>query len=517
MHQGTSGLNMPKDPKSYWIDSTNIPSYPPLEQDMEVEVAVIGGGITGITTAHLLAKEGFQVALFESTRLMNGTTGHTTAKVTAQHELIYDELISHFGEDGAKLYYEANMEAAHFIEDYIQQHQIDCDYRKEDAYVFATKEVDRQKLEKEAKAYEKLGIEGGFVDDIPLHVQTVGAIVMKNQAQFHPLQYLVHLVRSMEEKGVQIFENTVAMGMEQGDPLIIRMRNNTKVKAKYVVSASHFPFHDGKGYFARLFPNRSYVLAVRPGVPFPGGMYITAGKPARSFRSVNINGEEMLMVIGDNHKTGQGIPEKDHYEALEQEAINTFQAKEILYKWSAQDLITPDKVPYIGRISQTQPNMFLATGFRKWGMAHGTLSGFIIRDLMMERENKYENLYTPSRFKADPSLKKIIKENVNVAGQLIGGKLELPDKEIKDIQNGEGAAVSIKGKRAGAYKTPEGKLYVVDTTCTHMGCEVNWNSGETTWDCPCHGSRFSYDGQVIEGPADEPLAMIDHENIDYTS
>ncbi|MBM7717457.1 glycine/D-amino acid oxidase-like deaminating enzyme/nitrite reductase/ring-hydroxylating ferredoxin subunit [Bacillus thermophilus] len=517
MNEGKKGLNIPKDPKSFWVDSTNIPSYPQLEHDMSVEVAVIGGGITGITTAHLLAEEGFQVALFESTRLMNGTTGHTTAKVTAQHELIYDELISHFGQSGAKLYFEANMEAAHFIENYIRKHQIDCDYKKEDAYVYATKESERQKLEKEAKAYEKLGIEGGIVDKIPLPVQTSGAIVMKNQAQFHPLKYLIHLVQNLEKKGVQIFEQTVAMRMEQDNPLVIRMKNNTKVQAKYVVSASHFPFHDGKGYFARLFPDRSYVLAVRPEVSFPGGMYITAGKPTRSFRSVTINGEEMLLVIGENHKTGQGIPEKDHYEALKQEAMNVFQAKEILYKWSAQDLITPDKVPYIGRVSQTQPNMFIATGFRKWGMAHGTLSGFIIRDLIMGKENRYEHLYTPSRFKADPSLKKIIKENINVAGQLVGGKLELPDKEIKDIQSGEGAAISIKGKRAGAYKTPDGKLYVVDTTCTHMGCEVNWNSAETTWDCPCHGSRFSYDGQVLEGPADQPLPQIDPQKSDHTS
>jgi glycine/D-amino acid oxidase-like deaminating enzyme/nitrite reductase/ring-hydroxylating ferredoxin subunit len=514
MNQEKSGM-MPRDPKSFWIDSTDMLLHPPLEQDMEVEVAVIGGGITGITTAWLLAEEGYDVALFESTRLMNGTTGHTTAKITAQHELIYDELISHFGVDGAKRYYEANAEAAKAIEQMIGQHQIDCDYKKEDAYVYATKEADLQKLEKEAKAYEKLGIPGGFVNDIPLPVQAVGAVVMKNQAQFHPLKYLMHLVHAMEKKGVRIFEHTVAMRMEQDDPPVVRMRNGAKVKAKYVVSASHFPFHDGKGYFARLFPNRSYVLAVRPRVPFPGGMYISASKPTRSFRSVQINGEEMVLVIGDNHKTGQGIPEKQHYEALEQEAMNVFQAKEILYKWSAQDLITPDKVPYIGRISQNQPNIFAATGFRKWGMAHGTLSGYMIRDLIMGRENRYEHLYAPSRFKADPGLKKIIKENVNVAGTLIGGKLELPDKEIKDIQNGEGAAISIKGKRAGAYKTPDGKLYVVDTTCTHMGCEVNWNSAETTWDCPCHGSRFSYDGQVIEGPADEPLKMIDHDQIDY--
>lgn len=512
-----SRTSLPEEPKSFWIDSAEIPSFPRLENDMDTEVAVIGGGITGITTAFLLAKEGLKVTLLESTRLLNGTTGHTTAKVTAQHGLIYDKLINHFGVDNTKLYYSANEDAANFVENYIKHHGLDCDYRKESAYVYSNSESDRQKLEKEVKAYEKLGIAGGFVNNIPLQIPAIGAVEMKKQAQFHPLKYLVHMVKEMLEHGVKVFEGETAVNMEYGAPAVVNMRNGIKVRANYVVSASHFPFHDGKGYFARLYPKRSYVLAVKPVQSYPGGIYISSDKPTRSYRSVKIHGEEMLLVSGDNHKTGQGNPEIEHYEALEKDAVKLFGAKEVLYRWSAQDLVTPDKVPYIGRISENHDNVFVATGFRKWGMAHGTLSGLLIRDLITGKDNPYAKIYAPSRFPLDPSLKTFMKENMNVAAQLISGKFDRPDKEIKDIGHDEGAVITIKGKRAGAYMDGEGKLFVVDTTCTHMGCEVNWNSGDRTWDCPCHGSRFAYDGKVVEGPADQPLKRIDPDEIDYSA
>ncbi|VEF48203.1 putative Rieske 2Fe-2S iron-sulfur protein [Bacillus freudenreichii] len=516
-NEHSNNVSLPNNPKSYWIESTEVPAFPPLENDIETEVAVVGGGISGITAAYLLAKEGLKVTLLESTRLLNGTTGHTTAKVTAQHGLIYDELINHFGSRDTKLYYSANKDAAEFIENYIQSNAIDCDFQKESAYIYSSAENDRQTLEKEAKAYEKLGIEGGFIDSMPLQIPSIGAVEMKNQSQFHPLKYLTHMIKDLNEMGVQIFEGTTAINMEHGDPAVIHLRNDIRIKAKYVISASHFPFHDGKGYFARLYPKRSYVIAVKPAQKFPGGMYLSADKPTRSFRSVKIDGEEMVLVIGDSHKTGQGVPEIEHYEALEKDAVKLFGAKEILYRWSAQDFVTPDKVPYIGRISESYRNVFIATGFRKWGMAHGTFSGMLIKDLITGKENPYERFYSPSRFPLDPSLKSFVKENMNVAAHLIGGKFDRPDKEMMNIKDDEGAVITIKGKRAGAYKDNKGQLFVVDTTCTHMGCEVNWNSGDKTWDCPCHGSRFSYDGEVIEGPADQPLKRIDPDKIDYST
>ncbi|MCM3109450.1 FAD-dependent oxidoreductase [Lederbergia lenta] len=507
---------LPKETESYWIKSTEMKSFPQLKNDIEVEVAIIGGGITGITTAYALIKEGFKVAIFEASSVLNGTTGHTTAKITAQHGLIYDELIQHFGKEKARLYYEANLNAAKYIENNIDLHGIECEYRKEDAYLYTTSSDYLADLEKEAEAYRKLGIDGEYTESIPLDLNVKAAVIMKNQAQFHPLQYVTRLLDYIKENGGEIYENSVATRMEDGNPAIVHFKNESKVTAKYVISSSHFPFHDGRGYFARMHPERSYVIAAKPEKTFPGGMYINAEQPTRSIRSVTINGEEFLLFSGDGHKTGQGKVEMKHYEALEKFAKENFDTKNILYRWSAQDLVTVDKVPYIGKISAGHENIFIATGFRKWGMTTSTVAALLITDLIIGKANPYEDLYTPSRFVVDPSIKEIIKENVNVAANLIGGKLERPDKELKDIKEGEGSVVTIKGARAGAYKTETGELFVVDTTCTHMGCEVNWNGGDKTWDCPCHGSRFSFEGEVMEGPAARPLKKIDPNSIDYT-
>ncbi|MBS4194374.1 FAD-dependent oxidoreductase [Bacillus sp. FJAT-49870] len=502
---------------SYWIDSTKLPSFQALENDINVDIAIVGGGITGITTAYLLIKEGFHVAVIEASTILNGTTGHTTAKITAQHSLIYDEFIQHFGEDNARLYYEANKEAAEQIAEIINLHGIDCDFKKEDAYVYTNSNDKVQSLKKEYDAYKRLGIDCEYLDNISLDGNIKGAVVMKNQAQFHPLHYLSHLVNYIKESGAEIYEQSVATHLDIGDKPIIHLRNGAKVTANHVISASHFPFHDNRGYFARLHPERSYVVAAKPEKTFPGGMYINAEKPKRSIRSVTIDGEDLLLFSGDGHKTGQGEPEKKHYEALEKFAKEEFGAKEILYRWSAQDLVTEDRIPFIGCNNEGDKRVLVATGFRKWGMTTSMVAAQLMRDILIGKKNRYEELYSPSRFKADPGIKTIVKENVNVAANLISGKLDSPDKELKDIKEGEGAVVSIKGGRAGAYKTKDGELFVVDTTCTHMGCEINWNSADQTWDCPCHGSRFSVEGEVIEGPAERPLKRIDPNSIDYTT
>lgn len=504
---------LPDTPESWWIKSVELNSYPTLEDDLEVEVAIIGGGITGIATAYLLANEGLETVIFDASNVLNGTTGHTTAKITAQHGLVYDEFIQHFGEENTKLYYQANDSAKNQIENMIEQYNIDCEYKIEDAVIYTNDDDYLNNLKAEAQAYKVLGINGELTKDLSLPVPHKGALVMKNQAHFHPLNYLKRLLEIFEEKGGRVFENSVATRIVERKPPTVEFRNGKKVKAKYVISASHFPFHDGQGYFTRLYPSRSYVIAGKPTKPFQNGMYINAEKPTRSIRPVTIQNEQMLLISGEDHKTGQGKPEEDHYSNLASFAAEHFGINEIVYRWSAQDLETPDKMPFIGRLSPGN-NIFIATGYRKWGMTTSHVAANLIKDLILKKDNPYQRLFAPDRFKADPSLKKFMKENLNVASHLIGGKLDTPDKELKDIQAGEGAAVSIKGKRAGAYKTPEGNLYVVDTTCTHMGCEVNWNSGDRTWDCPCHGSRFSYKGEVIEGPAEKPLKTINPDEID---
>lgn len=513
--QKQSKKRVPQFPQSYWRDSIDLPQFNPLSEDLQVDVAIVGGGITGLTSAYLLINEGLKVAVIEADELLNGTTGHTTAKITAQHGLIYDELIRNVGRSKARLYYEANAEALQFIEKMVEQHHIDCDFMRQDAYIYATTREGAYKLEKEAKAYEKIGINGELVKQIPFPIDIYNALMMKHQAQFHPLKYLAHLVQMITEKGGLIFEQTTAVNVEGDEQPTVLTREGFRLTAHTVLACSHFPFYEGRGlYSTRMYADRSYVLATKTKEKYPGGMYISADQPNRSLRSVTINGEEMVLLIGESHKTGQGKDTQKHYKALQQFGEQIFEIEDIPYKWSAQDLVSLDKIPYIGEITSDEPNILIATGYRKWGMTNGTAAALLLRDLVMNKENAYKKLFTPSRFYANPSLKNFLIQNANVVGHLIKGKLDVPNKKPEDLAPDEGAVITIKGHRKGAYKDPDGKLYIVDTTCTHIGCEVEWNSGDRTWDCPCHGSRFSYTGEVVEGPAEKPLQQHDHRMID---
>jgi Rieske Fe-S protein len=257
-----------------------------------------------------------------------------------------------------------------------------------------------------------------------------------------------------------------------------------------------------------MYADRSYILACKTDDDYPGGMYISADNPTRSIRSVELDGEKGVLIAGESHKTGQGGNTQEHYSALEKFAEQHFTVKEVVNRWSAQDLITLDKVPYIGRLTQGEQNVLVATGFKKWGMTSGVLAAKLLRDYVLERENEYHEVFSPSRFYADPSLKEFIKTNADVAGHLFKGKLQTPAKTYEHLSNDEGGVIQFKGQRAGGYKDDEGNVHIVDTTCTHLGCETEWNEGDRTWDCPCHGSRFSTTGDVIEGPAEKPLKRL---------
>ncbi|MUK90701.1 FAD-dependent oxidoreductase [Ornithinibacillus sp. L9] len=500
---------MPQFPEPFWRESVQLPEYPKLEETIQTDVGIVGGGITGITAAYLLAKENIKVTLLDAGVLLNGTTGHTTAKITAQHGLIYDEFIQHFGLEKASQYYKATTEAKEFIESTINNYKIDCDYSKEDAYVFTNSDQYLSQLETESKAYDQLEIDGEIRDDIPLDLKVKSALVMKNQAQFHPLKYLKTLVKEAEKNGVQIFENTTAVDVEYYKHPAIITRDGHRVKCKYVIAASHFPFYDRQSfYFARMYQDRSYVLGIKTKQTFPGGMYINAEDPTRSIRATKMNGEDLWLIGGEHHKTGQGKTTIEHYNALKDFAEAKFDVTEIPFRWSAQDLTTLDKLPYIGPATEHEESVFVATGFRKWGMTNGTIAAKIISDKIVKGENEYEELYSPQRFQADPALRKFTSINADVAKHMVKGKLEFTHNSIKGLSPDDATVTRINGKRTGVYKDKEEKLYALDTTCTHMGCEVEWNSGDRTWDCPCHGSRFSYTGEVVEGPAKRPLPKI---------
>jgi glycine/D-amino acid oxidase-like deaminating enzyme/nitrite reductase/ring-hydroxylating ferredoxin subunit len=504
----TEALNY--SPEPYWRASSELPSFSKLADDIHTDVVIIGGGISGITTAYLLAKEGLKVTLLEADQILNGTTGHTTAKITAQHDLIYDELINHFGKEKAKLYYEANTNALQFIKQTIEEQKVSCDFSEEDAYLYAITEKYAQKIMSEFQAYARLNIEGEFLESIPLDIQVTAALSMKKQAQFHPLKYLAELTKTVIKAGSSIYEYTVAVDVENGTRPKVVTRDGYKITCDFVVSCSHFPFFDGMGlYFTRMYAERSYVLGVKTKKPFPDGMYLSVDEPVRSLRYTPFNGEQLVLIGGESHKTGQGIDTIKHYEALESFGDAVLGIEKCMYRWSAQDLITLDKIPYIGQLTSRHPNIFVATGYKKWGMTNGTAAALLIKDLIMKKQNPYKDLYTPSRFAADPSIKHFLTQNGDVAKHLLEGKLEFPLRTPEELAIGEGAVVRVDGKRAGAYKDESGKLHIVDTTCTHLGCEVEWNDGDKTWDCPCHGSRFAVDGNVVEGPAQKPLQQLE--------
>lgn len=504
-------------PQPYWIASTTSTDYPALNEDINVDIVIIGGGITGISCAYLLKKEGLNIAILEADRIAQGTTGHTTAKITSQHEIIYSKIKSQMGAELAKQYADANESAIHEIKRVAEENNIDCDYISQSAFVYTQQEEYIKKISDEVKAASELGIKASYVEDIPFSIPIKAAVRFDNQAQFHPRKYLLPLAKNIYDNGVQIFEQSRVVDIEedsngQGRKYIIITAHGHKVTAGKVVIASHYPFYNKHGmYFTRIYPERSYVIAIKASEKYPGGMYINAEEPARSLRYQDSDNGQLILVGGDHHKTGQGEDTATHYEALIDFANDIFTVEDIPFRWSTQDCMTLDGLPYVGHYTSNTPDFYIATGFAKWGMTNSMASAMILRDLIVKGESPWQDVYNPSRKTIIASAKNFIVENANVAGQLIDGKLSAISEDM-DVKPGEGKVVKIDGKRAGVYMDEQGSLHLVNTTCTHMGCELNWNSAERSWDCPCHGSRFSYGGDIIEGPAVKPLRFSNDVN-----
>lgn len=503
---------LPQLPESLWRETSSLPTFPKLSKDIKVDVAIVGAGITGISTAYVLTKAGLKVAVLDAATILDGATGYTTAKITSQHGMMYSKLIHHFGEEAAKLYYESNEEALQFIRDTVKEHGIDCHLEEEDAYLYADSDDQAEQLQQEWRAYEQLGLPGEWVETVPVPLDIKGAIRLKDQAQFHPLLYLRALTDYIITHGGSLFENTMMEDYaEQADDGLIQLKTQSGhiISCNHAISASHFPFFDGGSlYFTRLHAERSYVVALEAKTRFEGGMYINCGDPKRSLRSAKMNGKQVILAGGESHRTGDNQCTLRHYEELEKFGGALYDLTGIPYRWSTQDLITIDEVPYIGVLNSRHPNVYVATGYGKWGMTTGTLAAHLIRDLILGKDNRYAELFTPSRFKMNPSIKNLAVQNATVAKELVSGKIGTVYMKPDDLRADEGCVVKHCGKRAGAYRDKEGKLYLVDTTCTHLGCEVQWNDAERSWDCPCHGSRFDYKGHVLEGPATKDLKTL---------
>jgi glycine/D-amino acid oxidase-like deaminating enzyme/nitrite reductase/ring-hydroxylating ferredoxin subunit len=490
-----------KPPESYWISSTPQSEYPALNEDISVDIAIIGGGIAGITCAYLLSIEGFKTAILEADCILMGTTGHTTAKVTSQHELIYYKIQTQLGKELAKQYADANDAAIRFIEKTAREKQIDCDFVHQAAFVYTQQENNIDKIRNEVKTASDLGIKASYTEDIPLHFPIKAAVRFDGQAQFHPRKFLLALAKEVTHKGNTIYEQSRVIDIEKNGKYILKTGQERKVKADKVIIASHYPFLNKPGmYFTRIYVERSYVIAIKAAEAYPGGMYINAEDPVHSLRSQMTEEGELILLGGGRHKTGQGEDTSAHYEALIDFAHKHYRVEDIPYRWSTQDCMTLDGIPFTGQFQPDTPGLYIATGFGKWGMTNATASAMILRDLITHGVSPWKDVYNPSRKDILGSAGNFIVQNFNVAEKLVEGKISPVPRDL-DLQKGEGKVIKIDGHRAGAYKDEAGNLHIVDTTCTHMGCELNWNSAEKSWDCPCHASRFSIDGEVIEGPA----------------
>lgn len=499
-------------PKSYWIDSVEFTKYPSLEENIKVDIAIIGGGLAGIQIAYQLSHANLNIAVFEANLIGHGTTGYTTGKITSQHNIIYSKIKDLFGMELAQQYANANESAIREIKKIIDENNIDCDYTQESAFVFAQKEENLEKIQEEIDTASSLGISASYVKDIPFDIPNVGAVKFDNQAHFHPLKYLTSLARIINEKGIQIFEKTRIVDIEENNTYILTTSQGKTINAEKVIIASHYPFYNKHGmYYSRIYTSRSYIIGIKAQEKYPGGMYINVEDPPRSLRCVNTGIGELILVVGENHKTGQGEDMNKHYNALINFAEDVFTIEDIPYRWSTQDCMTLDGVPYIGYYTSNTPNLFVATGFQKWGMTNSTVASLIIRDLILNGESPWQDVFNPSRKTTLESTKKFITVNTDVAKHLIRGKIKPIEKEI-DLSNEEAQIIEIDGNKVGAYKDENGKLHFVNTTCTHMGCELNWNNAEKSWDCPCHGSRFSYKGEILNGPAVKPLNFSEDVN-----
>ena len=429
--------------RSLWKATASLPEFPELVGDVRTDVLIIGGGIAGILTAYLLHEKGVRYVLVEKGRICSGTTGNTTAKITFQHGLIYDKILKSDGTEAARKYLAANRAA---FDKYAELcGKTDCDYEIKDNYVYSTD--DRRKLEKEVEALEKIGYIADLCENVPLPVKTVGAVKFPDQAQFNPLKFL-----SSVAEGLNIYENT----------FVREMRGNTavtdkgKIRADTVIAATHFPFINKHGsYFLKLYQHRSYVIALENAQDV-NGMYVDECDTGLSFR----NYEGLLLLGGGGHRTGK---KGGNWAELRAFAAKKYPNSREKHFWATQDCMSLDGIPYIGRYSAKTHGFYVASGFNKWGMTGSMTAAMLLSDMILGKRNGFASVFDPSRSIVKPQL----------------------------FINGAEAVCNLL--------TPSKKR------CPHLGCALKWNEAERSWDCPCHGSRFTEHGRVLDNPANGDL------------
>lgn len=496
------------DTISYWNMTGEKIHYPRLTQSISADVAVIGGGITGVTCAYCLASKGIKPVLVEAGVLCDGTTGNTTGKITVQHGIVYYKIKEKYGPEAAEDYFISQCGALNFVKEAVARENIDCQLAESTAYAYGVNENEWDTLEKEYETAKKIGIDAELVQNSAFPPGNKGLLAYKGQYVFHPVRYVEGLARASANKGAAIYCDSKVTKLKSGDIVTLSLEDGLTIQAKHVVMATQYPLYDGPNlFFARLYPKRTYGIAVRAKRDWPEGSYINVGDPSRSIRTHVENNEKILIVVGESHDTGRGYGDMAlHYDNLVQFAAQIAGVKEVIAKWSAQDYDTPDEIPYIGRISDDS-NIYVAAGFRKWGLSNGTLAGMMIADLIATGNCRFESLYSRTRADITSSIGKAFAGAANPVIELIKSKLE-GSQDIKGLKPGEGRVIRYKGEKAGIFMEEDGSVTIIDITCTHMGTELNFNSAEKTWDCPAHGGRFSTDGKLLEGPPKDSLKIL---------
>lgn len=498
---------------SPWIDKdkdTKQGKYPPLTTDIEVDVAIVGAGITGITSALHLIKADKKVAIVDALEIGGYTTSLSTGNLYIPVQPYYHTIAKKFNLEAARSVANARKKAIDFIEKQVKSLSIHCQFSRRPWYLYTNDKNKISLFEREVAILQKIGLKIKSIDSLPLGLKQKRAIVLEQQARLNPRKYVKGLATWLEKKGCLLYEKTPVIALHEYKKSIVLKTSSAKINAKQVILATHTPIgiHSVQTFTA---PYRSYAVAVHlKNKTYPEGHFWDLSSPHHVLctHAITKDHPELLVISGKHHKTGQAKNAQAHFNSLETFLNQHFEVDEVCYKWSAQHYHAADNLPYIGLASLFNKNIYMATGFFADGLLYGTLAGLVLADLIIHKKNAYQKLFDASRFKPFASASFLIKENTNVFLQYLQD-LPFNASSPKDIRAGDGKIVEVNKQKWAVSRDQKNKLHIVSAVCTHMKCIVKWNNAEKTWDCPCHGSRFSMDGKVIEGPAQKNLAKND--------
>lgn len=484
-------MNLPGKRECCWTATAEATSYAKLTRSGKTDVAVVGAGIVGLTAAYLLARAGLSVAVLEARKIGRQVTGRSTAKVTAQHALIYRHLIDRRGIDRAQLYADANRSGVELIRSWVEELAIDCDFEPKDAYAYTCDPSRRSDIEREAEAARRVGFEADVLAKAPLPFETAGALRFRDQAQFNPVRYLTGLAGAIEAAGGRIFEDTRVTSVDSGSRWRIEA-GRCHLDAEHVILATAFPIA-GPLSFDRITRPRCHIaMAFRTtSATAIDGMFIGIETRTRSLRMGRDRDGPLLIVLGPWFITGHDGDVATRFRELEDWVRSNLPVGDVAWHWVNEDYDTADRVPFVGAASKKKPGLYVATGFNGWGISNGAAAGMLIADQIRGRANPWATLFDPTR-RARKDFNK-------------GGDSRSRVASLKDIRPGEGGVIKLGRGDIAVRKAANGSLHALSASCTHEGCVVTWNNADQTWDCPCHGSIFSADGKVIHGPAIDPL------------